>query len=799
MKSKIYFIIKLFFITFSSILYAEEFKFDASEIEILNNGNLLKAKNGVGIEIDKNIKISAENFTYDKTSSILEVAGNVEISDLINKVFIVGKKFIYNKKDNIITSRENTEIIVDNKYFINTKNITYFRNTKKISSNTLTKITDLSKNIFKTEKFSYDLKQGTFSGENLTFIDYTKNNHFFNNAIVDLKEKKILGKDYSLVFNKDTFGNKNNDPRLKGNSVYIDENSTTITKGVFTTCKKKKDACPPWVISAEEVKHDKKKKIINYKNAWLKVYDKPVFYFPKFFHPDPTVKRQSGFLTPSLLSNTSLGSSVKLPYYVVVADNSDLTFKPRFFSDQNILLSTEFRKINKNAEHIFDFGLNKQNMFASNSSSKTHFFSKSKFNLELESFDLSDLELKIQQTSNGTYLKTYDIDTPLVGSTSSLNSSLNFQAYSDDLLIESSVEVFEDLSIEKKSDKYEYVFPSLVVKKMIGNNYDYNGDFYLETNGTKKQYATNINETSLINNLVYESNKIISEFGFLNNYDFILKNVNNESKNSLNLKNKKESELLSAMMYTTTYPLRKNGKSFDSFFSPKLSMRYSPNNTKNMKNDDRRIDTNNIFSLNRIGVNNAIEGGKSITVGSNYKLENKKKEELISLNLGSVFRDVVDVNLPTKSTIGNKSSNIVGELNISPNKYLNINYDFSLDNNLDRSNYDLIKAEVSVNNFVTSFEFLEENNELGDESYLGNKTSYIVDEKNSLEFSTRKNRKTDLTEFYNLVYQYQNDCLVAAIEYSKDYYNDQDLQPNEQIFFSLTIVPFSKTTSPNLK
>ena len=53
-------------------------------------------------------------------------------------------------------------------------------------------------------------------------------------------------------------------------------------------------------LKAEEIVHDKNKKIINYKNAWLEIYDKPVIYFPKFFHPDPTVKRQSGFLIPSL-------------------------------------------------------------------------------------------------------------------------------------------------------------------------------------------------------------------------------------------------------------------------------------------------------------------------------------------------------------------------------------------------------------------------------------------------------------------------------------------------------------------
>ena len=50
---------------------------------------------------------------------------------------------------------------------------------------------------------------------------------------------------------------------------------------------------------AEKIIHDKIKKII-YDNSVLKIYDIPVFCFPKFFHPDPTVKRQSGLLQPRL-------------------------------------------------------------------------------------------------------------------------------------------------------------------------------------------------------------------------------------------------------------------------------------------------------------------------------------------------------------------------------------------------------------------------------------------------------------------------------------------------------------------
>ena len=90
-------------------------------------------------------------------------------------------------------------------------------------------------------------------------------------------------------------------------------------------------------------------------------------------------------------------------------------------------------------------------------------------------------------------------------------------------------------------------------------------------------------------------------------------------------------------------------------------------------------------------------------------------------------------------------------------------------------------------------------NDLAENSYLVNKTKYSFDESNSIMFSTRKNKTTDLTEYYNFIYQYKNDCLAASIEYNKDYYDDRDIKPEENIFFKLTIIPFGETSSPNLK
>tara|TARA_B110000971_G_scaffold206280_1_gene229408 strand:- start:335 stop:673 length:339 start_codon:yes stop_codon:yes gene_type:complete len=110
----------------------------------------------------------------------------------------------------------------------------------------------------------------------------------------------------------------------------------------------------------------------------------------------------------------------------------------------------------------------------------------------------------------------------------------------------------------------------------------------------------------------------------------------------------------------------------------------------------------------------------------------------------------------------------------------------------------MVKSTISINNFITSFEFLEENNEIGTESYISNNSSYKFNNSNKLLYRERTNRKTNLKEFYNLVYQYENDCLVAAIEYNKDFYSDRELKPTEELFFSLTIVPFASVGSPKI-
>ena len=108
-----------------------------------------------------------------------------------------------------------------------------------------------------------------------------------------------------------------------------------------------------------------------------------------------------------------------------------------------------------------------------------------------------------------------------------------------------------------------------------------------------------------------------------------------------------------------------------------------------------------------------------------------------------------------------------------------------IDNNLEKIEYNSIGAIWKFNKLQTKFNYLKENGEVGDENFLENNTSFNFNDKNSFSFKTRRNRKINLTEFYDLIYEYKNDCLTAGIKYNKTYYSDRDLKPKEDLLFTL--------------
>ena len=91
-KYKIFTIIFLIFFFKISNLYSDEFKFESSEIQILDNGNLLKAKNGVKIISDDGVIINADKVEYNKISLKLIAEGEVKIFDTIRLSTCISRK-----------------------------------------------------------------------------------------------------------------------------------------------------------------------------------------------------------------------------------------------------------------------------------------------------------------------------------------------------------------------------------------------------------------------------------------------------------------------------------------------------------------------------------------------------------------------------------------------------------------------------------------------------------------------------------------------------------------------------------
>tara|TARA_Y100000389_G_scaffold145463_1_gene144027 strand:+ start:2812 stop:5196 length:2385 start_codon:yes stop_codon:yes gene_type:complete len=784
----------IIFIVSCNSSMAQIFKFETKNIEIIDEKNEIIAGKGKVISLDDDLEINADKFKYFKDLDILKANGNGLAIIRSKNIKFEFDNAIFDQKNLIIEANQNVNIDFTDKG-LNIKTDKIILNQKKnlLKSNSKTLVKDNFKNNFISDSFVYEIDKNLLKTINLISRDKDDNTLKTPIAFINTASGKIFGKDMSLELNNSSF-NDENQPRLKGNDIIHDQDKTEITKGVFTTCKKS-DGCPPWQLFAKKIKHDKKKQTMFYDGALLKVYDVPVMYFPKFFHPGPKVKRRSGFLVPAIKSSTNSGNFLNTPYFLAIAENKDATFSPRFYAGEKILLQTEYRQVNFKSAHNVDFSLFKEK----DKSSKNHFFYKFSKILDFNLFKDSIMDLKIQKTSNDTYLKKDKLKSELIEDKDVLENSFALDLYSNDLSITIDTKIYENLN-KVNNDRFEFILPKVNLKKNLENKTALKGNFTLNSQGLIRNYNSNIYEKVNINDLIFESFPSITKNGFYNNYEFLIKNSNSNTQNSENYKDEEDLNVSTLFQFNSSLPLIKDDGDYQKIFKPLMSIKVAPDYTKNNQNSESRIDTDNIYSLQRATNDNSVEGGISIAYGSNYVYFDKIQDrEIIDLSFANNIRFNENEDLPKINQIGEKTSNFFSGIKFSPIKNIDTKYNTSFKNNLSDRSYENLITEFKINNLVTTFDYLNENNTAEKKSYLSNKTEYMVDKNNSLLFSTRKNKKSNLTEYYNMMYQYKNDCLAASIEYNKDYYNDNDIKPSESIFFKLTIIPFSETSSPNLK
>ena len=344
--------------------------------------------------------------------------------------------------------------------------------------------------------------------------------------------------------------NPKNDPRIFSNTINIKKDRSTFEKSVFTLCQfREKGKCPPWTIQSKKMLHDNIKKTIYYDSAIVKVYDLPIFFFPKLSHPDPTVERRSGFLPPSFYDTKNLGSGISIPYFFDLGVDKNFTLTNRLYMTENPLFLGEYHQVFKNTSFMTDFGHTqgyKKTSDNKRGGKKSHFFTKIVKNFTDENGFNNELEVNTQEVSNDKYLKLYKIDSNLVNyNTETLENSINFYHERENLFFGLNASVFETLK-SNYEDKYEYILPELTLDKNIFSKEGI-GNLELLTNYKVHNYDTNKFTNFLINNFNFESNDKVFKNLFNNKILANVKNINYESKNVNIYKEEPTSEIFGSI------------------------------------------------------------------------------------------------------------------------------------------------------------------------------------------------------------------------------------------------------------
>ena len=154
--------------------------------------------------------------------------------------------------------------------------------------------------------------------------------------------------------------------------------------------------------------------------------------------------------------------------------------------------------------------------------------------------------------------------------------------------------------------------------------------------------------------------------------------------------------------------------------------------------------------------------------------------------------------MPSKSSLDEKLSDLVGSVNWDISDKFSLNYNFNLDQNYNDLNYNEIGTKLNFGSLNLDLNYLQEKKHVGDQDYLKTKVNYINNKNGLFSFETKRNLITNSAEFYNLSYEYTNDCLRAGLVYRREFYNDSELEPENSLMFKITLIPFGNINSPAL-
>ena len=502
-------------------------------------------------------------------------------------------------------------------------------------------------------------------------------------------------------------------------------------------------------------------------------------------------------MPPSFEDTKNLGSGITVPYFFALSNDKNFTLTNKFYASENPLIIGEYHQAFRNSNFLADFGYTegfKKTSAKKRSGDKSHFFSEFTKNFISKNNMNSSMKIKVQEVSNDKYLKLYKLDSELVDyNKQTLENSIDFTYQDDDLFFGFNSSIYETLK-EDYNDKYEYIYPDLTINKNLlsSNNL---GNLDLETNLQVRKYDTNKFTNFFINDFDWNF-KIFDENSIFNNKLLAnFKNINYEVKNVDVYKKDTTSEIFGALGYLSQINLKKEDNGLIHSLTPKILLRYAPGQMRKEEGGSR-LNPLTAFNMNRLDNKKNFETGLSSSLGFDYKV--KKNNRDFDFSIAQIINEKENKSMPSKTSLDEKLSDLVGSSTIEINDKLDISYNFSVDQNFNEFNYNDFGTNINFDPMKIGFNYILEDKHVGNQEYIKTKVDYTKGKNGLLSFETKRNLITDSSEFYNLSYEYINDCLRAGLVYRREFYQDSELEPEDTLMFKITLIPFGNINSPSL-
>ena len=514
-------------------------------------------------------------------------------------------------------------------------------------------------------------------------------------------------------------------------------------------------------------------------------------------------------MAPSYADSSNLGSSISIPYFWDLAQDKDMTITPKLYSSENPLLFLEYRQSFKNSYLVVDTGFTegyKKIDVNKTDGSRSHFFSKFTRVIDNQNSS-SNLEVNLQRSSNDTYLKVHDISNILAKKEFEvLNNNINYFYTGENFSLGIDFSMTEDLT-KKDNYRYEYFLPWMTLEKEINLNENFGSVDWI-SNLQVRNFDVNNQTEFFINDFEWKSKKSKSELGLDSQLSAQLKTVNYNADTTVDKTYKSDggqAEVSGVIGYLTSLPLIKYGQNYISQLTPKIFFKYAPGHMRDIRGSDGyRLTYDKLFDLNKSPEIDVIDTGLSTSLGLNYELKeitnnNNLGQTKFSLEVGQSFNEKYNFDMPNKTSLNRKVSDLVGSATYNFNSNSDIKLNFNLDENYSDLKYSELNTNFNNNNFKFSVSYIEERDYIGKSNYLSTGLSYNFNESSNISFSAKRNFETDSAEFYNLSYEYINDCLKAGLVFRREFYTDRDLEQEDVLMFNITFRPFDTVNSPKFR